>query len=94
MKENCSRDRFLPANYTKAIKATIAHDAEILRLVRQRPWKTTTESQLTSVGSILDFTVSQIHAVKSSAPLHLTVLVNFQGLSVSFHQLHSWLWFI
>lgn len=45
----------------KAIKGTISHNAEILRIVRQMPWRTTEETQLTSVGSVSDFTVIQIH---------------------------------
>lgn len=84
IKENCPRNRFLYANYTKAIKTTIAHNAKILRKVRQKPGRTMTDLQLTSVGFIWVFTQSQIHTIKSNATLHLTVLINFQHLSVSF----------
>lgn len=48
----------------KAIKGTISYNAKISRMVRQMPWRTIEETQLTSVGCVSDFTVIQIHTEK------------------------------
>lgn len=49
----------------KAIKGTISHNAKILRMVRQMPWRTKEETQLTSVGSVSDITVIHMHSEKA-----------------------------
>lgn len=76
----------------KAIKGTVSYNAKISRMVRQMPWRTIEETQLTFSGLCLRFYCDSNPHWKRNSTFLLTFLVIFQHLSESFQQLHSWFW--